>query len=52
MKRLNTALSQTSKGMEIWRSIKYKEITAPAEVTPINKIEETIEKIEKQYGGR
>lgn|GEM_PF-5204458 len=52
MKRLNVALSQTQEGLEIWRRVKDRQITAPAEVTPINKIEETIEKIEKQYGER
>jgi len=52
LKKLNTALSQTREGLEMWRTIKYKELTSQAEVMPMNEIEAMIDKIEQQFSRR
>lgn len=52
MKRLNTALSQTSEGLEMWRTVKYKELTAQVEMMPMGEIEQMIDKVEQQFSRR
>ncbi|KNZ69400.1 hypothetical protein Tfer_2039 [Thermincola ferriacetica] len=52
LKKLNTALSQTPEGLEIWRTVKYKELTAQAETMPMGEIEQMIDKVEQQFSRR